>query len=424
VPEAPRVSAIVVSYHTGAPLEECLDRLESDPAACDVIVVDNGNRPDVVAALRARAARSPKVRLVTGHGNLGFSRGCNLGAREARGDYFAFINPDVRIEPGCLEALCAAADGARKPCVIGARILWPDGREQRGGRRDMITPWRAFVSAFGLGRFEKFSPLFRDLHREDDPVSAAPQRVGAVSGAAMLTPKDSFAALGGFDEKYFLHVEDVDICRRAAEAGGETLFAPQARAMHHRSTSETTSFKVERAKAASFARYFFKFARNPLDFIAACLVTPPLALGFVCRGLVRDALSGKGVGNEARMFLLFGLVGAVAFVVDALVLMFCLQLGLSRVIGRVISLFVSMNFTFVVNRAFVFTRFRAAPVSQQWALYLASNTLGALVNYAVYLALTAPGALFAGRNVLAIACGSVAGMAFNFTASRLTAFRR
>jgi putative flippase GtrA len=94
------------------------------------------------------------------------------------------------------------------------------------------------------------------------------------------------------------------------------------------------------------------------------------------------------------------------------------------VIGRVISLFVSMNFTFVVNRAFVFTRFRAAPVSQQWALYLASNTLGALVNYAVYLALTAPGTLFAGRNVLAIACGSVAGMAFNFTASRLTAFRR
>src|SRR5205085_2560512 len=125
-----------------------------------------------------------------------------------------------------------------------------DGREQRGGRRDMITPWRAIVSAFGLGRWERISPLFRDLHREGDPIPSGPLRVGAVSGAAMLLPRASFATLNGFDEKYFLHVEDVDLCRRAAEAGGETLFVPQARAMHYRSTSETTSLNVERAKAA------------------------------------------------------------------------------------------------------------------------------------------------------------------------------
>lgn len=424
MPETPRVSAIVVSYHTGAPLADCLDRLEADPAVRDVIMVDNGNPPDVVAALNARASRAPKVKLISGHGNVGFSRGCNLGAAAAEGDYLAFINPDVQIEPECLDALCAAANDARKPCVIGARILWPDGREQRGGRRDLITPWRALVTAFGLGKLESLSPLFRDLHRETDPVPTAPLRVGAVSGAVMLLPRDSFAALGGFDEKYFLHVEDVDICRRAAEAGGETLFAPAARALHHRSTSETTSFKVEQAKAASFARYFFKFARTPRDFLAACLVTPPLALGFMLRGLVRDALAGEGAGNEARMFLLFGLVGAAAFVVDALVLTLCVGEGISRELGRVISLFVSMNFTFAVNRAFVFTRFRAAPLAQQWALYIASNTLGALVNYGVFLALTAPGALFAGRNILAVACGSVAGLAFNFTASRLTAFRR
>lgn len=424
MPEASRVSAIVVSFHTGAPLEECLDRLEADPGAHEVIVVDNGNRPDVVAALLARTQRSAKVKLVTGHGNVGFSRGCNLGAAQAEGDYFAFINPDVEVEPGCLQALAAAADGARQPCVVGARILWPDGREQRGSRRDVITPWRAFVSAFGLGRWEKLSPLFRDLHRENDPVPVSPQRVGAVSGAAMLTPRRSFAALGGFDEKYFLHVEDVDLCRRAADSGGETVFAPQARALHHRSTSETTSFKVERAKAASFARYFFKFARTPADFLAACIIAPPLAGGFLLRGLLRDARKGEGVGNEARMFLLFALVGAAAFVVDATVLKVCLAFGLSGLIGRVISLFVSMNFTFAVNRTFVFKRFRAAPLSQQWALYIASNALGALVNYAVYLALTAPGALLAGRDVLAVACGSIAGLAFNFTASRLTAFRR
>lgn len=424
MPETPRVSAIVVSFYTGAPLDECLDRLEADPAVSDVVVVDNGNPPDVIGALQARAARSGRLRVVTGHGNVGFSRGCNLGARAAQGDYFAFINPDVQVESGCLEALVAAAAGAPKPCIAGARILWPDGREQRGGRRDRITPWSAFVSAFGLGRFEKVSPLFRELHREADPVPEAPVRVGAVSGATMLTPRESFAALAGFDEKYFLHVEDVDLCRRANEAGGSTLFVPGARALHHRSTSETTSFKVERAKAASFARYFFKFARGPVDVAAACIVTPPLAGGLLLRGLLRDALAGRGLGNEARMFVMFGLVGAVAFVLDWMVLEVLTGAGLASAVARVLSLFVGMNFTFAVNRAFVFGRFRAAPLAQQWVLYLASNMVGAAVNYAVYLALTAPGALLAGRDFLAVACGSIAGLMFNFTASRLTAFRR
>jgi putative flippase GtrA len=143
-----------------------------------------------------------------------------------------------------------------------------------------------------------------------------------------------------------------------------------------------------------------------------------------CKRFLREALEGRGVGGEARMFLLFALVGAVGFAIDALVLVFCLGLGASRVIGRIISLFVSMNFTFTVNRAFVFKQFRAAPLVKQWALYVASNALGALVNFGVFLALTAPGAPLMGRNVLAVACGSIAGLVFNFTASRLTAFRR
>ncbi len=142
------------------------------------------------------------------------------------------------------------------------------------------------------------------------------------------------------------------------------------------------------------------------------------------RGLITDATNGRGLGNELRMFLLFGVVGAAAFLVDALVLILFLGQGAPKEIARVISLFVSMNFTFAVNRAFVFTHFRAAPLPQQWVLYLASNTLGALVNYVVFLALTMPGGLLAGREILAVACGSVAGLVFNFTASRFTAFRR
>jgi GT2 family glycosyltransferase len=280
------VSAIVVSYRTGPALAACLDRLEAAPALDEIVVVDNGNPPEVLAALSTRGG---KCVLKTGHGNVGFSRACNLGAAAARSDQLAFLNPDLLIEPGCIESMQAALDGACAPSIVGARILWPDGREQRGARRDTITPWTAAVSALGLGRFEVLSPLLRDPHRESDPVPEAPLRVGAVSGAAMLMRRADFVALGGFDEGYFLHAEDLDLCRRANEAGGDVLFAPAARATHIKSTSQESALKVEGAKARSMTRYLFKFARTPAGLLGAALVAPPLWGVLIARGMLRDA---------------------------------------------------------------------------------------------------------------------------------------
>jgi GT2 family glycosyltransferase len=274
------VSAIVVSYRTGPALNACLERLEAASAIAEIVVVDNGNPPEVAAAL---AARGGKIVLKTGHGNVGFSRACNLGAAAAQGDHLAFLNPDLLIEPGCIEALLDALATAHAPAIAGARILWPDGREQRGARRDCITPWTATVSALGLGHLG-----LRDPHRERDPLPSTPLRVGAVSGAALLMRRADFAALGGFDEGYFLHAEDLDLCRRANEAGGDVLFTPAARATHIKSTSDASSLKVEGAKARSLVRYLFKFARTPAGLAGALLVAPPLYVALLARGAVRE----------------------------------------------------------------------------------------------------------------------------------------
>ena len=281
------VSVIVVSYFTGPVLGDCLDRLAGDASVREVVIVDNGNPPDVSIALAARAARDARFRLVAGHGNVGFSRGCNLGAAAASGGVLAFINPDVRIEPGCIAAMAETARAGAQPCIAGARILWADGREQRGGRRDVITPWNALVAAAGLGGLERYSRLFRDPHRERDPVPAAPLAVGAVSGAAMAMTAEAFRTLGGFDEGYFLHAEDLDICRRALEAGGAVLFTPQARALHAKSTSAASPFKVEAAKARSFFRYFLKFAHSPASKAAAAFSAGLVGAGLLLRGAAR-----------------------------------------------------------------------------------------------------------------------------------------
>src|SRR5262245_28754025 len=88
--------------------------------------------------------------------------------------------------------------------------------------------------------------------------------------------------------------------------------------------------------------------------------------------------------REGKMFFLFGIVGAIAFVIDAAVLQGMLALGVDKAIGRIISLAVGMHFTFAVNRIWAFKGMRSAPLIQQWAGYVVANSAGALVNYLVF----------------------------------------
>src|SRR5690606_18968949 len=109
----------------------------------------------------------------------------------------------------------------------------------------------------------------RDLHRHDEPMPSEASAVGAVSGALMMMRRTDFVMVGGFDEEYFLHVEDVDLCRRVEEAGGKVVFQPGALAMHMRSTSDAPADFITQHKLRSFARYFQKFARSRVDRFAA-----------------------------------------------------------------------------------------------------------------------------------------------------------
>lgn len=282
-----RVSAVVVSHHTGQALELCLRSLFAEPWVDEVVIVDNGNPIDVASQLRALQADRRDVVLLQGHGNVGFSKGCNLGAAAARGAYLLFVNPDVVLHRGAVERLVQAGQGAPTPWIVGGRLLDRKGREQRGARRELLTPWRAFVGATGLATFERIFPVFRDVHRERDPKPADVVPIPVVSGALMLMPREAFDVLNGFDEAYFLHVEDIDICRRAVEAGGAVLFQPGAEALHFGSTSKASWAFVERHKARGMNLYFKKFARSPWERLAVGLLGPLIGLGIMARGMAR-----------------------------------------------------------------------------------------------------------------------------------------
>lgn len=257
--------AVIVTYRTGSALQLCLEALAKVAGLDEIVIADNGNPPEAEALLDARATTDARVRLLRGQGNVGFAAACNLAAGRAKSEVLVFLNPDVILEPDAIARLTAALGAAPPPAIIGGDLRDESGQPERGGRRDRLTLWRAFVSFSGLSRLERLVPFLRDFNRHADPLPGAPVAVGAVSGALIVMRRADFAKLGGFDEAYFLHVEDLDLCRRAELAGWRVLFAPGPHGVHLRSSSEAEAQAIARHKAESMARYFTKFANGPVE---------------------------------------------------------------------------------------------------------------------------------------------------------------
>lgn len=266
------ITAVTVSYQTGPVLRDCLDALIAAPEIGEIVLVDNGNPADVEAWLDQRALAEPRLKLTRGQGNIGFGAACNAGAKRASGDVLLFVNPDVILGSETARAMLAALDRTQGPALIGGDVRDAAGNPDRGTRRDRVTLWSAFVSFSGLSRLERISPAFRDLHRHGDPLPKEAAEFAHVSGALMMMRRADFERLGGFDEAYFLHVEDIDLCWRVTQAGGHVLFQPGAIGTHARSSSQVASREVETHKASGFARFFLKTARSPLERFMAGIV--------------------------------------------------------------------------------------------------------------------------------------------------------
>ncbi|MEK7265185.1 MAG: glycosyltransferase family 2 protein [Pseudomonadota bacterium] len=255
-PASRPISAIVVSYFTGSVLARSLDALRLQSGVREIILIDNGNPEGAVEAAIGPDSDGPPIRHIAGHGNIGFAAACNLGARAAQGELLLFVNPDAILPPGGAEAL--ARDGLIRDgaWLMGAKIIDPDGAEQRGSRRATLTPWRAFVEATRLYNFAPRHPYFRRFNLHGDPCPAEVTPVPVISGACFMLPKKDYWSIGGMDERYFLHVEDVDFCLRFAKAGGTVFFNPKVSVLHFKSSSEVDPVFVEMRKTSSMLRYF------------------------------------------------------------------------------------------------------------------------------------------------------------------------
>lgn len=257
--EVPGIAVVMVSYHTGPALEAACSAVLAELAVTGLVLVDNGNPPEAVRWLDALAAGEPRVRLLRGQGNIGFGRACNLGAAGTTAPCLIFLNPDTEARPGALVQLARTA--MTRQALVGALLVDREGREQRGSRRGALTPVSLLVQLLRIGRPGPQAGWRRAFNRLDEPLPQTVVPMETVSGACFAIPRSVFESLGGFDPRYFLHFEDVELCRHARRRGVPVLLAPSAHVLHVGATSRVSTWWIGKWKFCSLLLYLFGAAR-------------------------------------------------------------------------------------------------------------------------------------------------------------------
>ena len=252
------LSVIVVSADSGPPLRDCVRDVLACTTPLELILIDNGSVDGVPTALARAHQLDPRFRLIQNHANLGFGAAANRAEQAAQGKWLLILNPDCRIDQASLDALLAIAQRERQLGLLGAVVCDAQGRPDPASYRNDPLLSRALRSLLGLP-----GERIEAGRMPEQPVDAE-----AVSGAVMLVPRHLFQRLGGFDEAYFLHCEDLDLCRRVRDAGWRVMLAGNVHVLHAKGgSSRHRPVFVSRHKHRGMWRWFRKFdpaARWPL----------------------------------------------------------------------------------------------------------------------------------------------------------------
>lgn len=223
----PVVDVIIVSYNTAADTLACLAAVHtSRPASLGaVFLVDNGSTDGTVAAV---GRDFPTVTLIALDRNVGFGAANNVALQRATAPLVLLLNPDTVPAAGSIQTLAERLE-ATAVVAAGPRLIGADGQPEVSFGR-MLTPWTELVQLI-RGRLAR-SPR-QAARGYVNRLLAAEREVDWVSGACLLLRREAGAAVGFFDEQYFLYEEDVDLCAALRARGGRILFTPQASVMHH-----------------------------------------------------------------------------------------------------------------------------------------------------------------------------------------------
>ena len=234
-----RVAIVAVTYLSADVIGQFLESIAAAGTDPTVILVDNSPADDGTAAI---AAQYPGVTLVRPGGNLGYGGGMNHGVALLDPDirWVALANPDLVLSPGSLTELLATAQRLPRAAALGPLIRTGDGDVYPSARN--LPSLRTGLGHAVFGRLWPTNPWTTSYR--NDLAAIDEHAVGWLSGAFLFVRREAFEQVGGFDERYFMYFEDVDLGRNFGLSGWLNYYVPSAEVMHYGAMSTSKSARL------------------------------------------------------------------------------------------------------------------------------------------------------------------------------------
>lgn len=235
------LSIIIVCYKGWDRLNKCLDALDSFSGVkfkTEVIVVDNNSGGETFSKTEARF---PKFRFIRNEINGGFGNGCNMGAKNAKGEFLLFLNPDTVASEPAIEKLLDTAKQNPEFSIVSCRQV-----NEKGKETNAVGQFPSFINLTGLMRaiFGKRLPVSGNQKPDTGERTQFIDFPDWVSGSVMLIRGKTFKMVGGFDEDFWMYFEDVDLCRRLSNNNEEIAFCRDVTIVHNHGGSSRINLKT------------------------------------------------------------------------------------------------------------------------------------------------------------------------------------
>jgi len=294
------LSTIVLSYNTKDITDECLRRLQSSVVSCqrklknkiEIIVLDNASSDGSVEMIKRN---HPYVRLIESKENTGFSKGNNIGLKQAKNPYILLLNSDVYVEDDSITASLEYFQKNPDCDVLGPKLIFGDGSFQPSAG-NLPSPFNIPCWILGLSLIPVVKELTFPFHPNYKSFFSNAKEVGWVSGAFFMLKREVFIKVGGFDESIFMYLEEVELCKRIDLAGFNIWYVPSIQVTHLHGASSSADKSVIFIRELSGLKVYLK----KYYCLAYPLVKVFLILGLIIRII---AFSFLGKFNRANAYM-------------------------------------------------------------------------------------------------------------------------
>lgn len=229
------ISIVIVNYKVKEYISNLLSSIEKARHSynLEIFVVDNDSGDDSIEYLQNRY---PNVNYIANSDNVGFGKANNQAIKEAKGKYTLIINPDTLVSEDTLSVLFKHMEKNEKCGAAGCKILNPDGTFAPESRRSVPTIWAAACRVFGLDNLFPNSKLFGQYYLSWLPIDEV-AKVPVLSGSFMFWRTKVLKQIGGFDERFFMYGEDIDLCYQIQNTGFHIEYVPGTSIIHYKGES-------------------------------------------------------------------------------------------------------------------------------------------------------------------------------------------